>query len=93
MWPHRFQALERFASATIGDGKSPNLFFVTVEGKVVVITQNLEIAKRSWEGFAGPMDTVTSIEDRKVGVLASVEPEEDDSPRLIRYTNFDLLKD
>ncbi len=92
--PHRFQVLERLASEIIGDGKKPDLFFVTIAGKVVVVTQNLEIARRAWEEFAAPMDIETSIEDRLVGTLASItpDPEEADGD-LIRIENFDFLPD
>ncbi len=90
-WPHRFMALERLASEIIGDGKLPNLYFVTVEGKVIMITQDFEGARKSWSRFAAAMDVPTSMEDRQVGVLASVEPEEGDMHGLVRYTNFDLL--
>ncbi len=92
-WPHRFQVLERLASDIIGDGKGPNLFFVTVEGKVVLVTQVFQIARDAWEALSASTTTETSLEDRKVGVLASVEPDEDDGGRLVRLENFDLLLD
>ncbi len=88
----RIGALESLASQIVGDRKSPNVFFVTVEGRVVAITQDLEVAKRAWEGFAGPMDIETSIEDRLVGTLASITPDpEQEVEGLIRIENFDML--
>ncbi len=90
----RLQALESLASETIGDGKTPNIFFVTVEGRVVVVTQDLMIAKQAWGLFAESMDIETSIEDRLVGVLASIEPDSDEKDAdLIRIENFDMLSD
>ena len=59
---------------------------------MVVITQDLEVAKRAWEGFAGPMNIETSIEDRLVGTLASITPDpEEEYEGLIRIENFDML--
>ncbi len=88
----RLQALESLASKLIGDGKSPNVFFVTVEGRVVSITQDLEVAKRAWEGFAASMNIETSVEDRLVGVLASITPDpEGEYEGLIRIEHFDML--
>lgn len=92
--PHSFLALEKLASKFIGDGKSPNLFFVTVGGKVVAITQDLEVARYVWEKVSAPMITETTIEDRQVGMVAGVQPsgEEGEGP-LMRIENFDMLPD
>ncbi len=82
------EALEALARDMVGDGKSPNLFFVTVEGKVILISQDFEPAYKTWRYYSFPIRTETGIEDRQYGVMAAVEPDEDESGRLVR--RFDM---
>lgn len=78
--PERIEAIEAFASETIGDGKTPDLFFVVDRGTVITITRNFEIALREWRSLARRYPLMEStLENRKDGTLASVEPI-DDSP-------------
>jgi hypothetical protein len=67
----------------IGDGQEPDLFFVTVEGDVVVIAQDFAVAYRAWKGYSQPPERETALENRTYGVIASVEPEEEDSSVLV----------
>jgi hypothetical protein len=62
--------LDMAARDLVGDGKSPNLFFVSVDGKVRTITSEFDIAYDLWRSLRGSEAT---LEDRKHGVLASVE--------------------
>ena len=75
-WPRRIQALEELPRNMVGDGGTPNLYFVTVKGNVLLISQDFEIAYRAWREFSFPAKMETGLEDRQVGVLASVEPDE-----------------
>lgn len=81
----RIEALETLAREMVGDGGTPNAFFVTDGGNVTMVTTNEEEARRAWECLADRLPLQESaLEDRQTGVLASVEPEDDDSPRLVR---------
>lgn len=68
----KIKALEQYASEKIGDGKSPNLYFVS-EGKlgVVLITRFFDVAYKYWFGLSRVKET--SLEDRKFGVICSTE--------------------
>lgn len=72
--PKRIKALETLASEMVGDGKSPNLFFVTVLGNVTMITRDFQSAVHYWQKL--PPLTQSAIEDRRTGVICSVEPDE-----------------
>jgi hypothetical protein len=73
----RIAQLEKLASEMIGDGKSPNVYFVTVSGNVIAITINLSTAHQIWESVSNQRSHETTLEDRQTGVIASVEPESD----------------
>jgi hypothetical protein len=75
--PKRIAALERLVSDMIGDGKAPNLFFVTHGGNVILIARDFEVAYPVWQSISHQRTAETSLEDRQTGVLASVEPESD----------------
>jgi hypothetical protein len=82
--PKRIGVLEDFASITIGDDKAPNLYFVTDQGVLVTITRDFDVAYAHWQTLAQRAPRVeSSLEDRQHGVLASVEPDEENSNRLI----------
>ena len=68
----------------IGDGKSPNLFFVTENGVTVTITRNYAAAYFEWRNLAWNYPRIEcALEDRKFGVIASQEPESDTINKLI----------
>lgn len=71
----KIQELQTLASDKIGDGKSPNLFFVTDEGIVVTVTRDFNLAYRQWLRLANQSPRrECALEDRRAGTLASVEP-------------------
>jgi hypothetical protein len=82
--------LEELARMLVGDGKNPNLFFVSVEGNVVMISRDFDSAYRKWREHAYTYDHECALEDRKNGTISSVEPEEDDP--LGRMTTTDDSK-
>ena len=85
--PSKIPALQSLASDVIGDGKSPNLFFVTDRGVTITVTRNFSSAHAEWTKLANRVPRMESaLEDRKTGVIASVEPESDaPGARLIAF--------
>lgn len=81
---HRTDALELLASDLIGDGESPNVFFVTLDGNVQLITTDGPVAYRFWKNL--PRNVESSLEDRQTGCICTVEPleDEDNSPLVVR---------
>lgn len=59
--------LEALARKQVGDGKSPNRFFVGVNGAIVAVTGKLAEAKAMARALKS-QGTVT-VEDRKVGLI------------------------
>ncbi len=78
------EELQQMAVNIVGDGRRPNIFFVSVAGMITVITLEFTVAYRAWKAYAAGGDMETALEDRLTGVIASVAPEEDDSDTLIR---------
>ena len=89
----RIEQLEKLASSMVGDGKSPNIFFVGLRGNIIMVTTEFEDAYKKWQSISNQRKDQTALEDRKNGVLASVEPE-DDTPgaRLIRIDDSDFVR-
>lgn len=93
MPPKRIEKLEKFISESVGDGKAPNLFFVSVEGVNVLISRDFDVAYHEWLQLAMPKNKETALEDRQTGVIASVEPESDDpGARLIKIDDSRTFK-
>jgi hypothetical protein len=79
----RLECLEELARTMVGDGKSPDLFFVTVGGNVVMISREYRPAYACWKRHASASPLYEcALENRQIGVIASVQPEEDDDKRL-----------
>lgn len=80
----RVKQLESLARDLVGDNKSPNLYFVSDDKGIIMVTSDLDVAHAAWRNL--PRNKESSLEDRKTGVLASTEPV-DDTPgaRLVTY--------
>ena len=77
--PRKIAALEALAREIVGDGKGPDLFFVTDQGVVVTITRDYELGYRQWQELSRRSPRVESaLENRQFGVLCSVAPESDE---------------
>lgn len=74
----RLEVLEKLARELVGDGKSPNLFFVSCEGNIILISRDFDVAYEKWLQHADQRDHESALEDRQTGVIASVEPESDE---------------
>jgi hypothetical protein len=74
MTKQKIKEFETMARSMVGDGKSPNLFFVGVNGVIVTISRDFQTAYRQWQELGD--DQQTSLEDRKTGTIASVQPKE-----------------
>lgn len=84
--PHRIPALESFVSATIGDGKGPNIYVVTDQGVTVTITRDYATARAHYMTLANRSPRVEcALEARDYGVMGDVSPDSDEpGARLVR---------
>lgn len=88
----RLEVLEKLARELVGDGKSPNLFFVSCEGNIILISKDFDVAYAEWREHARARDHESALEDRKTGVIASVEPESDEpGARLLVHDDSELF--
>lgn len=82
--PSKIKQLETLAREMVGDGQAPELFFVTDQGVVTTITRDFSLAYRDWQSIArSGLRRECALEDRRFGCIASVEPEEDGSSKLV----------
>jgi len=78
----KIKALENLATDIVGDGKSPNVFFVSTQGVIFMVTTDFEMAYAAWQEVSDPPHVETALEDRQTGVIASVGPDEENGDRL-----------
>lgn len=90
----RIEPLEKVAQEMVGDGKSPNVFFVSRDGNIILISLSFVTAYEAWREISNQRTTETALEDRQTGVLAAIEPEsEHRGAKLVRYDDTgDMLK-
>lgn len=93
--PRKVAELETLARDMVGDDSTPDLFFVTDRGAVVTVSRDFGTAYRHWRTLAQRSPRLESaLENRRTGVLASVEPDSDEpGARLVirddaRYFGF-----
>jgi hypothetical protein len=78
----KIEQLEALPRNMVGDGGSPNVFFVSQQPLgVVMITRNALLAYDYWRSL--PRDVETSLEDRQWGVIADNGPEDEGSTKLV----------
>jgi hypothetical protein len=71
--------IEQLARDTVGDDKSPNLFFVTLNGTVVSVDSDSAAAYTRWVSLVlSNPSTESALEDRQHGTVCSREPMDDD---------------
>lgn len=83
----KIKPLQTLATDMVGDGKNPNLFFVTEQGITITVTRDFNLAYRQWETLAHTYPQIESVlEDRQWGTICSVEPRNDvDHKRLFIF--------
>lgn len=91
----KISALQQLATAKVGDGKNPNLYFVTDKGVVTTISQDFDVAYKHWKHLSTRIPLAESaLEDRLTGVLASVEPISDErGAALVVHDDVGMFKD
>lgn len=83
----KIEALENLARDMVGDGKTPNVFFVSKQPQgLVLVTRDEEAAYNYWQSL--PRNVETSLEDRSFGVIASTEPREEGSTQLVTHDDY-----
>lgn len=82
--PRKIKQLENLAWTMVGDGRSPNLFFVSVQGAVVTITRDFAQARREFFGlFAENRVRELAVEDRQHGCVLTNEQDEENPKRWV----------
>lgn len=74
--------LDILARDLVGDGRAPNLFFVSLEGRgVITVTEDAHAAHQEWcklaFGVGHSRRLLPQLEDRLNGTVASVKQDED----------------
>lgn len=77
--------LDKLATKLVGDGLSPNLYFVSDGSAVKLVTTDKFAAASAWRKLARRRPLRESaLEDRHNGVLADVSPEDDEPGAKLR---------
>lgn len=87
------KTLNQMAIDMVGDGKGPNMYFVSnAAGDIVTASQSFEIAYAHWRQLsqARPRHEC-ALEDRVHGVLACVQPDEKETQLIILDDSYMLL--
>lgn len=88
--PVKIRQLEELATEMVGDSGSPNLYFVTEEGRgVILVSRDFDAAYDCWRFL--PRNIETTLEDRKIGVICSTELVSDNSNMLGTYDNSHMV--
>lgn len=72
--------LNRMATEMVGDGKKPNLYFVSLGSNVQLVTTDWDAAYTYWLSL--PRNVETLLEDRLIGLICDTSPVEERSTRL-----------
>lgn len=80
----KIDTLEELARRFVGDGKTPDVFFVTDRGIVATVSTDFPTAYFAWESVKNSYPPrECALENRTWGVVCSVEPAEDGSSTLV----------
>jgi len=84
-----YQRLNELASELAGDGKSPNVYFVSAGSDVTTLTTDRRIAYQHWRAILAIRPKIAAcLEDREHGILASAEPDEAGHMRLRTFDGY-----
>ena len=76
----KVKQLNELATAMVGDGGKTNVFFVSLESNVELVTTHFDTAYDFWKSLAAKYDyrqIESTLEDRKWGVICSREKDEE----------------
>lgn len=79
----KIEEFEELARNMVGDGKAPNVFFVSLNGRIQTITENFQLAYSEWKRL--PRNVETALEDRQWGIICDNSPDEEKSNKLTFY--------
>lgn len=79
-----FGSLDGMAAELVGDGKDPNLYFVTRGGKTLMVTIDKDAAYSFWKSITTSSNE-TQLEDRKNGSLAGQVKDDEKGGKLSRW--------
>lgn len=74
--PQKIEQLEATARDMVGDGGTPNLFFVTLHGTVIMIARDGEAAHDYWVSLTRRNRCECALEDRQNGVICMAGTDE-----------------
>jgi hypothetical protein len=77
--------MQEMARDMVGDGKEPNVFFISQEGVICTVTTHAMIAYDHWKAL--PRHKESAFEDRLYGVICTTESQEGTN-RLIVHDEF-----
>lgn len=86
----QIKELNALATKMIGDDQAPNLFFVSLQGNILLVTTEFDTAYAYWRFM--PRTIETALEDRQHGLLAFTAPQEDGSSKLVTYDDTKLFE-
>ncbi len=69
----KINQLNSLAYDMVGDGQTPNVFFVTLKGDVVLVTVDVAQAYGYWRGLANARKEC-GLEDRMIGTVCEAGP-------------------
>lgn len=86
----KINELNALANNFVGDNQKPNVFFVTENSDVTMITVNFDAAYDYWCALSQHIET--TLEDRQWGVICSTEPFEDGGKELRTYDDSEEFR-
>lgn len=85
--------LNIMASNMVGDDGNPNRYFVSLGNNVVGVHTSFRSSYEHWKRVSSKNpEKETALEDRRFGVIASMEPDEERSGMLIRIDDSATFK-
>ena len=77
--------LEELARTLVGDNKKPDMFFVSYDGNISLVTTDFNAAYHYWREITQKNRGETALENRTWGVICDRSPVEEGSKKLATY--------
>ena len=82
----KIKELNKLATEMVGDSGKPNVFFVSLEGNVQMVTTDFWQAYDYWKSLTPRLSgKETMLEDRKYGVICDRSPSEHNAGKLMTW--------